>query len=932
MIFSKFFKPKWQHKEASVRVLAINEELSVGNSEHEVILQKLLKEDASELVQRAVLLKFNQFELWLDNAKSNSRQKLKEYCQKQVKQILADEHEISLTSQEKQTYLGGIEKSYLDGWLAKEQDADVVIALCQKIDKPQMLVGLFTSKPFPKLQHYILEQTSDLNTLEKLFRKAQEESVKSAIESKVFDLKEAKDKPIRTKKTAQLILSKLLSLKDIADYEAMLTKKEMFESEWSDVQNSLDCLSEEESLQLLQRFTQISEQIQKAFAAKAEVFEQQKIELALIENKTKAKKGFDESIATLGQSIANAIFANEEIDQEKSATEIEQLKHEIVASVLDSAVKKSLSTALSEQQHKLTQLPVIAKSVAEGTQLISRMAQFSVPTNLRELSEKLAIYDQWQADWKQVAYKAAGFLPASIVEAHNEIQQTWKTALKPLFGEQKKQFSQAQRKIADINRLIGTGKYNASFGVFKKLTSAFEELNDNQKFKLQREYDAITEKMNELSDWEHYIATPRKQSLLEEIQAIVDTPLDNPSTQADKVKEFRKNWNALGHADDELEKELNAAFNKACEEAFAPCREFYSQQEAIRNQHLKAREKLIEEAISFSAAFDKQSADWKAIDTSLNKIQQRWKESGDVDRSEYGKLQTKFNNAIKPVKQAIYEYHLENCELKKSIIEQAKAELESEDINATVNKLKSLQAKWREIGFAGPREENKLWSQFRKINDAVFSRRDQESEKEKNQQSQFKEEMSQKLETIITGFDALESLSDLSNATKTMTEFKQVVLSHRPVMKGIVSAVEKEIAKLEGQQKTIREKAEKKQWLDLFSVLEKLSLGTKLVLSDDSEFQALNSAWKKRLNVSLTQAKEESRALKTLELEILAGVDSPEELSQERMKVQVELMQDQMLSGNKIDLQASLNEWVDIGAFTKDDQPLIQRLKPIFCR
>ena len=111
MIFSKFFKPKWQHKEASVRVLAINEELSVGNSEHEVILQKLLKEDASELVQRAVLLKFNQFELWLDNAKSNSRQKLKEYCQKQVKQILADEHEIRLTSQEKQTYLGGIEKS-----------------------------------------------------------------------------------------------------------------------------------------------------------------------------------------------------------------------------------------------------------------------------------------------------------------------------------------------------------------------------------------------------------------------------------------------------------------------------------------------------------------------------------------------------------------------------------------------------------------------------------------------------------------------------------------------------------------------------------------------------------------------------------------------------------------------------------------------------
>ena len=48
-----------------------------------------------------------------------------------------------------------------------------------------------------------------------------------------------------------------------------------------------------------------------------------------------------------------------------------------------------------------------------------------------------------------------------------------------------------------------------------------------------------------------------REQLLAEIKHLAETPLDNPSKQANKVKEYRKTWNSLGHADEEIDKKLN---------------------------------------------------------------------------------------------------------------------------------------------------------------------------------------------------------------------------------------------------------------------------------------------------------------------------------------------------------------------------------------
>ena len=77
MIFSTLFKTKakWQHKDATTRIAAINDELSTTNSEQQAILSMLIKEDCSDLVRRAALIKLACFDRYLEESKTNDQDK-----------------------------------------------------------------------------------------------------------------------------------------------------------------------------------------------------------------------------------------------------------------------------------------------------------------------------------------------------------------------------------------------------------------------------------------------------------------------------------------------------------------------------------------------------------------------------------------------------------------------------------------------------------------------------------------------------------------------------------------------------------------------------------------------------------------------------------------------------------------------------------------
>ncbi len=953
MIFNLFkSKKKWQHKDSNVRIAAINEELDSHNSDSKSILLSLLNEDNSELVRRAVLLKFNHFDDYYSASITNDNKAVQDFAYSQVQDILSGGNAIKLTVAQKQNFLSLLMKTpsinyfLLSHWLNHETDPQIIIILFQcltkKKDVSSLLLQTFIHKNTSEVQTQLLSlDLAELNQvalLIKLSKKAVNDDVIQLIDGKLAQLIEQQEKPKKLLKQCQLLLSKLLALKNLSDFGLYLTKKSTLVQEWQQCLPELTCLSDEDQQILVSKYHKITSQLSQTFAPKEEAYQQAVIAEQLFRDKQVIKNDLNEVITELNNVITTAVFEDETLNQQDFLNKLKQLSKQLVASVLNQQEQDYYAQQIIQLEKRLTQLPEIAQSVSQATYLISNISSLALPQTLAELNDRQQVYRDWLTQWQGVEQKACGILPQSIKDAHKEIIQLWQNGLKPLQQEQKQLFAQTKKKLIDLKRLLISGKYKVCFGLFKGVTQAITLLSVHQQQQLQRDFDNVSEKIAEISDWEHYIATPRKKQLLSDIINLVTTPMDSPNNQAEKVKQYRKIWNSLGHADEDIDKELNEQFNLACEQAFAPCRLFYAEQERLREQHLVTRNEIIEQAKQLSDSViktnhDGSSVDFKALDGKLNKLQQRWQQAGEVDRQYYQKLYQQFKHILQPIKQAIKDFHDVNATSKQALINVAEQQLGLEDIYQAIDTVKKLQQEWRDIGFAGSHQESKLWQKFRSTNDQVFARRDQIKA---TQQTALATEFNQTLTTIKSQLVASQLVQSKAQAEQLLSE----VLTNKPVIKSVAGAVEsfiKDIARKIAAQET---KAEQDNWSSLFYLLSKAaqdedetSLAT-LVASNAGDYQKLTNFWQKRLQEQLslnTDVNVKAREIKTLEIEILAQVESPIEYAEQRMAVKVSLMQEQMLSGAGIDLSQSLIDWLRLGKLTNTDIILLERLSNVFC-
>jgi len=955
MIFSKFFKSKtnWHHKDATVRITAIHEELSADNNEQLLILIDLIKNDVSDLVRRAALIKVGTFDIYLEESKTNSQSKVKEFSAKQVHDILTTSHNVVISTEQKKALLAQqvttplLGTALLEAWLAHEQESDIMILLYQQISTRKttmhLLTHCFSQKQCPEFQTYLLNQVNDAKTLEKLCKKACNQDLTQRIKDELSAIQAAVEKPQKLTKQIQLTLAKLQALKDVSDYGVYKKRKSLLINEWQALEPELNVFTADELLVFNDKYQSIISQLEKLFIAKAENYQQQIIADKLTHDKQQDKKAFTGQLNHISQSITTAVFSSDEFDEKLFKALLSQLTTDIKNSVLNKDEQSVFISQVNQLTKRLGEIPEIAESVSQATHLISKISQLTLPKTLDELNVRQETYNDWLKSWRVIEKKTAGILPESIVQAQKEIVSAWQNGLRTLQAQQKELFFQHKKKLQDIKRLLSNGKYKVCFGLFKGVKESIHLLSVQQHQQLQRDFDQVSEKMVELSDWEHYIATPRKQELLVAIQLLVDTPLDNPNDQATKVKEYRSTWNSLGHADEDIDKQLNEQFNQLCEQAFAPCRLFYAEQDKLRDQHLEQRQKIIEKveslATSLNEVQESKALDFKKLDGQLNNLQQQWNNAGEVDRNQYKKLQQQFKNSISPIKSAISAFHLSNTTEKQDLITKAETLLASDDVLAAIESAKKLQQQWREVGFAGNHQENQLWQKFRQVNDELFAKRQQLKSAQQsallNQQEIFVAQVII-IEESLNGLTSNDDTQALQAIEKQAELLLSEVATTKPVIKAVSFRLEKLIKKTHDLIKSNEQAKEKQSWLNLFDLMSLQATSNQDIetLQASTHFDNITSFWQKRLVEHVKLAKQvqgNARLDKTLVIEILGKSDSPTELAEQRMKIQVQLMQEQMLSGNEIDLNKLLVDWLMLGELVEAELPLIERLKAIYC-
>ena len=111
--------------------------------------------------------------------------------------------------------------------------------------------------------------------------------------------------------------------------------------------------------------------------------------------------------------------------------------------------------------------------------------------------------------------------------------------------------------LAEFKRLHAEGRFKVLFGLWKGIQQELTELSPEQLAQVEKDLQLCGEMIAELTDLQAYIATPRKQALIAEMQQLLDEPAVSINERATRIKQARAQWNSLGRADAALEETLN---------------------------------------------------------------------------------------------------------------------------------------------------------------------------------------------------------------------------------------------------------------------------------------------------------------------------------------------------------------------------------------
>ncbi len=954
MIFKKLFKPfgkkplaklmggqqKWQDENPQIRIEALSD-LSADEPKHKAILHELAFNDASDKVRRQALERLNDFSLWWQASKSEKNDKLKKFAEQNIRAGLLGNANFTVDETLKNQFIEQCNKgSLLEELALKDKSDDNRLMLLEKLNKSQLFMqSLQDPATSITLKTALIDKVNDLGLLEKLNKKT-DPAIKALLSSKIDGIKSALQKPLQLKKDVGLMLAKFNALKDRNDIEEIERRQAQLMLEWETLQQSFALLADEEVTEFKHKFGKIETSVNNLTAPLKAKWQEQQAVAADLAEKEHNKKQIAERLAAV-EALLTAAIADHDESADSYSEPLKQIQQEMQQLNLAQNVKTVFIQQMEQFHQKISQIPLISECISEAKRLLELLTAMPVPSDLGEFNQVAADFKQWQKQWRDNQTRIGLAFPESITSAYKALNSSWQTAIAPLSKEQEQLFSQAKKGLADLKHLLAGGKYRRAFGLFKKVNLLNGELNEGQQSRIARDFDAVKAKVEELADWQEYIATPRKQQILAEMVELAENPLESPQEQAKKVRFTRQMWNSLGKikATDEDGEGLEQQFDQACEKAFEICRVFYAEKEAIRAQNLTAKQAICERLEAAAATLKQASAQgseqaakqeavsWQQLESSLAQIRKDWRNSGDIDREHVADLNKRYFDLLNPLQSAVRANQAENATLKEALIEKATALLEADDFFTAANQLKDLQQSWKEIGFCGGKADSALWRKFRQVNDQVFAKRDEVKNQRNEENQQLLNTLNHQLNEIEEQIKAAENIAAL-RLSETALQGLNTNLGDAPKhVQGKISGKAQALQnQLDTRKKDLKENAARQLYVTLFNQFEHYSSAGEL----NPEI-ASTPAWNNVISSINGDGDSSLRYDLTIGLEIALGVESPVRDTDRRMELQMEMLSNKMNDGQQAAQQDELlKDWLRVGKLAEDDAELLERVRSLF--
>ncbi len=490
---------------------------------------------------------------------------------------------------------------------------------------------------------------------------------------------------------------------------------------------------------------------------------------------------------------------------------------------------------------------------------------------------------------------------------------------------------------------------------------------------LQR--NQLTESKSEirrLKGWAKWGGQQSREKLIRFVESLPEQDLSIDELSSSIVN-AREQWKSLAAVSGTAARAQWVEFDTLCNRAYEPVLEYARKQAEERHENVLKAEAIIDNARAFVDSLDpiffdpeNKDKDWKTIINFYRQISQMWRQIGMVGKAEKKRLDDAFSSVLQPVRDALYQQSQLEVEMREQMIEEVRGiDPDSRDSGKL---LKAVQQKWQTAAKNFPldnREDKKLWSRFREVCENLHDRRmekNKAADSERQEHLQQKEAVCAELECMdMTEAGSMEQ--QLGRLLKQWASIGNVPReSEAELQKRLdmaVSAVRDKIAILKAEkiQSALKSLPEK---LRLCSEIENrmaaicqnaddVSLDMSADEKYDTAWQALPSLPDKLENVLSHRFYNGLKAMASLNIgygkrladnvfslkenilrcEIVYGLDSPADLMQERMQMQVKVLQDS-LGGDHLQSEEVMKQLLELPALMDDTD--IQRISNLIVK
>jgi hypothetical protein len=803
------------------------------------------------------------------------------------------------------------------------------IALLEQITNENLLLEIATSGSTTQLRQAAASKLESRAILEQLGKQAmnKDKAVYKIVRTKLEVFKGEKQKEAQMAAEVNAICTQ-------AEQLAKRNVDDIFEVRKKQIENAWHTFAEKASKEAHLRYQQAMEKCQQKLN---EILEQEKLKEAMRTAEREAKKEVHKAVTGFQQLIDKMYHYNQPSHEE--------LHHELQERVRES------DEALAEAQQKGLDVKRERQYLQELRSAAQNLAQqIQQYGSLEQLTEKLRDASDEQGQKIKSAIEKMVAQARALKDAPTpEVVTRSRAAVEEWSAKIQARTEEAKQSIRDSAELIRKGNWAVSQGYVGRARAIFHELEskigelDHLPSHINQKFEDLKLSIQKLGDWHEFAVNPKKEELVRQMQALENSDL-HPKDLADKIHSLQESWKELCRGGQNQDEALWQEFHAAAQRAYEPCKRHFDEQNQIREHNANLRRTLMEQLTEYLNAYDWENANWKEVEKTLKVSRDAWMSYWPVPRKDTKELQKSFDQLMDQLYDKLHQEYERNRQKKLAIVTQAKSLVDNSDTSNAIDTAKKLQAQWQTIGQCKRKDDQALWQEFRSYCDAVFDKRNQESEalkEERQAAKQTADGIIRQLEEILAK-NGDEFFADKARAESLQQEFQAIGELPRDSARNIIGRLQELTEAIQKKTQTERKAAVARAWQEVFAIADHVRRYENGQLHSSTDAPALlesvrelmsQAAFKwpfdtkdildQRLQeataLTIQQQAEAEQKLRTLciRAEILTGRPTPESDKALRMQYQVETLKQnfgQVQEANDQIMVELFAEWLTVPA------------------